>query len=100
MTLHTWNKADSSLPNFRLCLAAWREGDALLLIEDGVYVLCQPLSVLLAYAQVPSGLPLFALADDLAARGISDRIPSLVTVIDYREFVALSLHHERVVSWI
>ena len=100
MTLHTWNKADSRLANFRLCLAVRREGDALLLIEDGVYVLCKPLSELFADGQVPPDLQVFALADDLAARGISDRIPPLVTVIDYRQFVALTLHHERVVSWI
>lgn len=97
MTLHTWNKADTNLASFRLCLASCRPGDALLLIEDGVYAATCP--TLAAFAE-PAELRLFALAGDLAARGISARIPAFLTPVDYGEFVALSVQHARVVSWI
>lgn len=101
MTLHTWNKADATRDSFRLCLAALAPGDALLLIEDGVYLAADAAVQRMQEARAMTEPPaLFALAPDLAARGISARISPLVNVIEYADFVALCLQHERVVSWI
>lgn len=101
MTLHTWNKADGAAGALTLCLATLAPGDTLLLIEDGVYLACEPgVTRLQAGMAGATGTRLCALAPDLAARGISARISPLVTAIEYTDFVALSLQHARVVSWI
>lgn len=92
MTLHTWNKARTSHPSFELCRTSMAPGDALLLLEDGVYSALEP-----AFAD--GAPPCYALAADLAARGISAKIPDALNVIDYMDFVALCLQHDRVVNW-
>lgn len=93
-TLHVINKTDASL--WRTCAAALGSGDALLLIEDAVYAALPAESVV---AQIPAGVQLCALAEDLAARGISARIRPGFSRASYNDFVALSLAHDRVVSW-
>jgi tRNA 2-thiouridine synthesizing protein B len=93
-TLHVINKSDASL--WHSCTATLASGDALLLIEDAVYAALpaqQQLSL------VPAGVQLRALTDDLALRGISAKIRPEIGQTTYNEFVALSLAHERVVSW-
>ena len=100
MTLHTWNKADASAEALRLCLATFAPGDALLLLEDAVYLAGEPAATRLHEALAARGAAaLFALAPDLAARGISARISPHVNAVEYTDFVALSLQHARVVSW-
>jgi len=97
MTLHTWNKADHSHASLQLCKDCMQAGDALLLLEDGVYLLLRE-----TFRQWTSNNPalhFFALTPDLAARGISDRIPAALNLVDYTEFVSLSLQHDKVVSW-
>lgn len=99
MTLHTWNKATATAPQLAACLAVLAEGDSLLLLEDAVY-LALDAAFMSRFAAEAAGSPrLCALAPDLAARGISARISPAVNVIGYKEFVALSLQHQRVVNW-
>ena len=97
MTLHVINKADAFL--WQLMLDALQPTDAVLLIEDAVYAALplHPLSttVLAAHTSVRSHV----LTDDLAARGISAKIRPEFVSASYRDFVALSLLHERVVNW-
>lgn len=94
MSLHVINKTDSRL--WSTCLGALSDDDALLLIEDAVFAAvpgyCDAVRIL------PS-VQVLALADDLAVRGISDRIPPGVRQVSWRDFVALSLQHDKVVSW-
>jgi|Laugrespbdmm15dd_1035085.scaffolds.fasta_scaffold77053_2 tRNA 2-thiouridine synthesizing protein B len=100
MTLHTWNKARTSHPSFELCRTSMAPGDALLLLEDGVYSALELAFVqLLQGSEQDSAYPCYALAADLAARGISAKIPNSVNVVDYMDFVALCLQHDRVVNW-
>ena len=96
MSLHTWNKADWRHGVFDTCRAALADGDALLLFEDGVYVLLREDCMA---ALAGTSATVLALDADLAARGISAKIPAAVTVIDYTEFVRLSLQHDRVINW-
>jgi tRNA 2-thiouridine synthesizing protein B len=93
-TLHLINKTDVSL--WRICAAALISGDTLLLIEDAVYAALPSQSTA---AEVPAGVQVSALAEDLAARGISAKIQSAVSRSTYNDFVALSLTQDRVVSW-
>jgi len=94
-TLYTINRREPR--ELGLCQALIREGDALLFVEDAVYALTVAFERELV--QSLDKYRCFALRDDLVARGISDKIPPTVTQIGYPEFVALSLHYGRVVSW-
>lgn len=99
MTLHTWNKAESHSVTLTSCLATLGSGDVLLLLEDGVYAALDQ-DFLLHFAVCRrAGARLCALAEDLAARGISARISPVADVVGYTGFVALSLQHQQVVNW-
>lgn len=97
MTLHTLNKCDPSL--VQSCVDATAEGDSILLIEEAVYLAMTGHATGALLLQHSTGLSLKVLKEDLAARGISARIPADFSVVSYAEFVALSLAHARVVNW-
>ena len=96
MILNTINKSDISSTSLLACLATMANEDALLLLEDGVYA-AQSASVL--PSMIPAGVTLHVLQEDLAARGISDRISPDFIRVDYREFVSLALQCDKIVSW-
>ena len=100
MTLHTLNKPFASSANSTVWLAQLQASDALLLLEDGVFCLLDEEFMRRIATCLKSGTRLCVLGDDLAARGISARIPAAANVIGYKEFVALTLHHERTVNWV
>lgn len=94
-SLHVINKTDTAL--WQSCSAALKNGDSLLLIEDAVYAVLPENG--LATAVVAAGVQLQVLAEDLAVRGISARIRTGFKPASYKDFVTLSLAHDRVVSW-
>ena len=98
MTLHTCNKPLGSVPALALMEKTLLPGDDLLLLEDGVYSVLDG-NFLARCASRPE-CRVYLLGADLAARGISDRIPTGFTAVAYTEFVGLCLQHERVVNWI
>lgn len=100
MTLHTWNKADTTATTLMTCLALLRHGDTLLLIEDGTYAVLDEGFMQQLQAAFARGAQLCVLHEDLAARAVSARIPASVQVVGYKEFVALAVRHERIVNWI
>lgn len=103
-TLHTLNKTQSvSLLNSQLsqCMSA---GDAVILIEDGVYQ-CMSLSNTSNISNQEhwsdKAASIYVLSDDARARGIpieSIKHPKII-FISYQEFVTLTLKHNKVVSW-
>ncbi len=100
MTLHTYNKSLSTgEARLHNCLRMLAPGDSLLLLEDGVYVATQLQQGEPIRSMIPAGVTLYALTPDLAARGISAKIPSDFSGIDYAGFVQLCLTHPRVVNW-
>lgn len=70
-----------------------------MLIEDGVYAVagCAVGSRLLE--EKNSDITLFALREDLQARGLESSVPAQVKLIDYAEFVALTCSHSKTISW-
>lgn len=93
-TLHTVNKtsADNALS---ACLRVAQKGDALLFLEDGVYNTLQ----LGQYPQL-DGMEIFALHDDVAARGLDcAKLPNTIKRISYNEFVELVCRYHRSLSW-
>ena len=77
------------------CLRLLGPDDGLLLCGDAVYAL-QPGSAPLAGLRTIASR-LFALEEDLLARGIAD---SPASAVDYPAFVALSLNYDKVNSWL
>lgn len=95
--LHTWNKAATGHSNFKQGLACMSTTDSLLLLEDAVYLVLDTGQLKILASTTTQ---LYALAEDLAARGISAKIPPAIKVVDYKEFVALCLTHDKLVNWI
>ena len=95
MILHTLNASPASAA-FNDCLCVLQEGDAVILMGDGVYA---TLSVSAALHELlGSGAELFMLTADALAAGITEPIDS-VTMIDMDGFVALTERFQRQQAW-
>ena len=70
-------------------------GDALLLLEDGVYHLRQPREL----AELAESASIYFLAPDLRARGLGQELPAGAAVLDYDGLVSLCVSHDRTLSW-
>lgn len=97
--LHLVSRSPADSRVLAHCLARAGEGDAVLLIEEGVH----------AAAEVPGGevlgevagrVAVYVLAPDLEARGLSiaPRWPE-IQAVDYSGFVALTTAFNPIVSW-
>lgn len=97
-TLHILSHSpfgDSSLSS---CLRLLGREDALLLSGDAVYALQPDSQGWQALHQIPSDIPLYALAEDLAARQL--QAGERVQEVDYPAFVELCCHYAKVNSWL
>jgi len=96
--LHVVNKSPYERNSLDTCAAYVKSGDAVLLIEDGVYAAIKAG----AAAGKLSGLgEVFALGPDLAARSIGeDKVADGVKVVDYAGFVDLVEAKDKVQSWL
>ena len=71
-------------------------GDALLLMQDAVWLACSED----ALRCVSETVRLFVLQDDLAVRGLSQRrLHPRLSVVDDAEWVQLSEHYPRSLTW-
>ena len=95
MILHILNRPPSSTLTYRDTLAGMGPEDRLLLIEDGV------LGALPSQIRHFEGIEgrLFALREDLAARGLDGRCDAAVQVVDVDGFVLLTEEADKTVSW-
>ena len=98
--LHTVNKSAFSHNVLSSCLSVCQPGDSILLIEDGVLsgMYCTSLAERLESAQL-KGLKIFALRDDVEARGLQEKLVSSISILDYSDFVQLCIDHNCVQSW-
>jgi tRNA 2-thiouridine synthesizing protein B len=95
--LHLVNKSPYETTSLNTCVDFMRDGDALLLFEDGVYAAIAGGKA----AASLSGLDVSVLGEDLAARGIAgDKLAEGVKVVDYGEFVDLTVAKDKVQSWL
>ena len=78
------------------CLRLIGSADALLLSGDAVYAL-QPGTAPFTDLQSRQ-IKLWVLAEDAQARAIE--VPDWANAIDYPAFVELSIHHDKVNSWL
>lgn len=94
MILHTVNKSPFASQCLAECLAACSPGDAILLLEDGVYGAVKTLP-----SSAPRGFTCYALTADIDARGLANRIHPDIQLTDDRGFVLLTTQYDKVISW-
>ncbi|MFM8330769.1 MAG: sulfurtransferase complex subunit TusB [Candidatus Methylumidiphilus sp.] len=95
--LHLVSRSPGESQAFAQCLARVGEGDALVLLEGGVYAALAGHADALALRQVE----IYAVSADLAARGIAEEaLAEGVAVVDYAGLVELSLRHSPSLSWL
>ena len=95
-TLHILSRSPFNDASFSSGLRLLAAGDALLLTGDAAWALqpgTAPAASLAALSQ-----SICVLEEDLLARGL--QAPAGVQVVDYAGFVALTLQHARVNSWL
>lgn len=96
--LHVVNKPQSRGHALRSCLRLLQPGDALLLIEDGVYACADTGENRLFWQSLPADVSCHALQPDLDARGIALPLPAFALVED-AGFVGLVCRHDKTLSW-
>lgn len=72
-------------------------GDDLLLMQDGVVAGIEGNDFLDVLSQ--KAVSLYALREDVLARGIAARISTRITSIDYNDFVRLVIKHPSQMAW-
>lgn len=95
-TLHVLSHSPFGDDRLSSCLRVIGTADALLLCGDAVYAL-QPGTAPFTALQSRQ-LQLFVLTEDAQAR--AQQIPDWAEAIDYPAFVELSIHHDKVNSWL
>jgi tRNA 2-thiouridine synthesizing protein B len=96
-TLHLINTPADDGAALSNCLRAAWGGDTVLLIGNGVFC-----AVADTFARIRVGkteLSWCALSEDVASRGIGERIAPAIRLVDDATFVALVAQHKPVVSW-
>lgn len=95
MILHTVNKSPLHHRALGSCLQFFSAGDALVLLEDGVYA---------GITGVDCGLDqfsgdVFAIAADVEARGLASRMSEHLKLISYGDFVELCTDFGSIKNW-
>ncbi|WP_054901626.1 sulfurtransferase complex subunit TusB [Pseudomonas sp. NBRC 111131] len=96
-TLHVISHSPFGDDRLHSCLRLVGDEDGVLLCGDAVYALRDGSEPQRLLRDAGLGQRLFALDEDLQARAITSE---LATTVDYQAFVALSLHYDKVNSWL
>ena len=87
-TLHVLSRSPFNDGRLGSCLYLLNPGDGLLLCGDAVHALLAGSHACQALELMPAEIELFALLEDLQARGIED-VPARLVAVDYPGFVEL-----------
>ena len=98
--LHIVNKSSLERNALESCLRVAQDGAAVLLIEDAVYAATRGNEAEGKLRDALSRFKVYALAPDLEARGMGDRVMEGVATVDYGGFVDLVTQNPRVQSWL
>ena len=74
-----------------------REGDAVLLIQDGILAAVEGSRFVDILCNAP--ISVSALKDDIDARGLSGQISTKIDVVSYTDFVNLVVQHAGQMNW-
>lgn len=97
-TLHLLSRSPFVDNSLKSCLRVLAAGDGLLLTGDAVYALQAHAAPWMLLSQLPDSVSIFALLEDVEARGIAS--PVRVQRVDYKEFVSVTLAFSKVNSWL
>ena len=99
--LHTVNKSPLDRNALESAIKHAAKGNAILMIEDGVYGAMQGTQKSSIVSDAMSEVSFYVMGPDLKARGINEsRIIEGVKVVDYSGFVALVAEHNVTQSWL
>jgi tRNA 2-thiouridine synthesizing protein B len=98
VTLHIFSVSPTKTPLLTQCCSALGDGDALLLLGEGVHAAAEGSEAARHLETLPAGISLLVLDEDCRARGLKE-ISARVTMVDYSGFVLLACEHARSVSW-
>jgi tRNA 2-thiouridine synthesizing protein B len=98
MLLHLVSASPAASASLDSCLRSLDDDALILLMQDGVYAATEGSD---AVTQIKSSnaVRCYALRTDVAARGLSEHVDAAVILIDYDEFVRLSVECHAVQSW-
>jgi len=100
-TLHTVNKSPFATGALISCLDHCKDGDAVLMIEDGVYGGLAGTTVADKIQQKAGSVTILVLSPDADARGLAaERLLQGVNGVDYDGFVDLVAQHDRTQAWL
>ena len=99
--LHTVNKSPFEKNSLETCLRLAEDNSSILLIEDGVYGALKNTSIESSVINAQKTNKFFVLGPDLKARGLdkSSQI-SNIEIIDYKEFVKLTVENDKIQNWL
>ncbi|WP_299016779.1 sulfurtransferase complex subunit TusB [uncultured Photobacterium sp.] len=95
--LHTISTSPFQTQALQRCLRYISQDDEILLVQDAVIAgiekntWCESIK--------DSGVKIYLLAADIAARGLSGKVNDAFEVIDFEGFVALTVKHETQMKW-
>ena len=98
--LHIINKSPFQTSTLESCLALAQPGNALLLIEDGIYAATVGSAAESRMRQACATLKVNALQPDMDARGVTGKLIDGVTLVDYGGFVELAVEYNTSHSWL
>ena len=100
-TLHTVNKSPFATQTLVSCIDHTLKGDAILLIEDGVYGALAGSAVAEAVKARAGEVAIYVLTEDAQARGLdAGKLLGEVTGTTYEGFVDLVAEHDRTQAWL
>ncbi|MEE4381556.1 MAG: sulfurtransferase complex subunit TusB [Pseudomonadales bacterium] len=98
-TLHLVNRPPERGDGLAAALRVAAPGDAVLLLEDGVYAAARGTEGATLLAGRDASVTLHVLEPDLRARGLAGRLVEDAEAVDDAGFVALAVVHGRTASW-
>ncbi|ELR63905.1 tRNA 5-methylaminomethyl-2-thiouridine synthase TusB [Photobacterium marinum] len=95
--LHTITTSPFQTQALQRCLRYIGQGDEILLIQDAVIAGIEKN----AWAETlkQSGVKIYLLEADLAARGIAGKTDNSLEVVDFNGFASLTVKHETQMKW-
>ena len=98
--LHIVNKSHTDRTALASCLRLAKDGQSLLLTEDGIYAATTGAAGASGIAAASGRLKVYALQPDVEARGMAGKLIDGVALVDYAGFVDLVAEHSTNQSWL